>query len=113
MESAASLDLLGELAEAFPLRTNTSIWRKRLKTVKGFCYLKLLAPEWVFPALCTLGAYPDASDVARLSPYFRTDRDSTMWGFYPSTTRNRQQVWHIQGMNRRSKSDIESKLRLH
>lgn len=70
MESASTLGLFEELAPAYPLRQNIDIWCKRLKTIKGFCYLKLFDAQWVFPTLCTLGAYPAAADVACLSLYF-------------------------------------------
>ena len=105
MESAATLPLATRVATLFTLLPNARMkrkgisranqWHSRLASVKGFCHLRLFTIDWVVPALCTLGAYPDACDVARLEAYFRSD--FTNWGIYSQGLRRGHQVVHICG----------------
>ena len=46
---------------------------RRLAIVPGFCYVRLFKPEWVIPALYTLGPFPLNIDVAALKPYFHAE----------------------------------------
>ena len=105
MESAATLPLATRVATLFKLLPNThmkhkgishaSQWHSRLASVKGFCHLCLFTIDWVMPALCTLGAYPDACDVACLEAYFRSD--FTNWGIYSQGLCCGHQVVHVRG----------------
>lgn len=47
-----------------------SCCRQRIYHVPGFCYSRLFANDWMVPAVCVLGPYPNSADVARLSGYF-------------------------------------------
>ena len=78
--------------------TRAAQWRSRLASVKGFCHLRLFAIEWVVPALCSLGAYPDVSDVAHLEAYYRSD--FTNWGVYSQGSRCGFKVVHVRGSSR-------------
>ena len=60
--------------------SRATCWRSHLASVKGFCHLRLFSIKWVVPALCTLGAYPDVSDIARLDTYYCSD--FTNWGVF-------------------------------
>ena len=70
MTAAATLDITA-LAAAKNLSRPSKKWRRTFTRVPGFCWVKLIADEWVVPAVCTLGAYPAAADVAKLAGYFR------------------------------------------
>ena len=73
--------------------------RQRYFRVPGFCYARIFADEWLIPAICTLGAYPDASDVARLSAYFR-DNSYIFATFLSGSYRRGSPVAHIRGTNK-------------
>ena len=71
-----------EAAATLPISVSTLTWssmgwvqrrccRQKIFRVAGFCYLRLFADEWMIPAVCTLGLYPDMKDVACLSSFFR------------------------------------------
>ena len=119
MESAATLPLATRVASLFLLPpsacmkhkgiSRASQWRSRLASVKGFCHLHLFTIEWVMPALCTLGAYPDASNVAHLEAYYHSD--FTNWGIYPQGLHRGHQVVHIRGSLRALSYTTSDKLR--
>lgn len=73
--------------------THATHWHSCLASVKGFCHLCLFSIEWVMPALCTLGAYPDACDVACLEAYFCSD--FTNWGVFSQGLRCSHLVVHV------------------
>ena len=80
--------------------------RRAVFSVPGFCYARLFADEWFYPAIATLGPYPLAADVVRLSIYFsQAASRSTFAITSSSTTRHGKFVSHIKGHNltRRSK----------
>ena len=83
MESAQTLDISLRAISDLPQRRSKALWRSRFAAVPGFCHVRLFAYDWVVPAICALGAYPDAADVARLCPYFRSDRPASSWGCSP------------------------------
>ena len=111
MESAASLPSAVLAIQKLPTRRSAARWRRNLAATPGFCYLKLIQYEWVVPALCTLGAYPSASDVAVLEPYFRADRPSMSWAVVPTGCRRGAPVFHVVGMNVASRANIYDRLR--
>ena len=84
-------------------------WRSRLASVRGFCHLCLFAIEWVIPALCTLGAYPEACDVARLEAYYCSD--FTNWGVYSQGSRRGFTVVHVRGLPHSLSFRISDRLR--
>lgn len=76
--------------------------RHALFSVPGFCYAKLFSDEWVVPAICALGPYPLAADVARLSAYFSSHASGNNFGiFTTSSTRGHSVVSHVHGAPRR------------
>ena len=105
MEAATTLPITSRVASLHSLPPSTCMkrkgltraaqWRSRLASVKGFCHLCLFAIEWVVPALCTLGAYPEACNVAHLEAYYRSD--FTNWGVYSQGSRRGFTVIHVQG----------------
>ena len=111
MESAASLPSAIMAIDKLPLRRSAAKWRLSLAAVPGFCHLRLLQYEWVVPALCALGAYPSATDVATLEPYFRTDRHASSWTAYRTTRRRTTEVYHIISVDCPSRNTIYSRLR--
>lgn len=88
--------------------TCASTWCSHLAAIKGFCHLCLFATEWVIPALCTLGVYPDTSDVAHLMAYYRSNFSS--WGVYSQGFHCGHPVIHICGSNRALSYDISEQL---
>ena len=105
MESAATLPIATRVASLHSLPpsarmkrkglTRAAQWRSRLASIKGFCHLRLFAIEWVVPALCTLGAYPEARDVAQLEAYYHSN--FTNWGVYSQGSRCGLTVVHVRG----------------
>ena len=105
MEAAATLPIVTRVASLLSPPPSTCMkrkgltcaarWRSRLASVKGFCHLCLFATEWVVPALCTLGAYPDACDIACLEAYYCSD--FTNWGVYSQGSRRGFTVIHVRG----------------
>ena len=85
MESAYTLDISQHAISDLPSRRSRALWCSRFAAVPGFCHLRLFAYEWVVLAICALGAYPDAADVARLCPYFCEDRPTNSWGVFASS----------------------------
>ena len=65
--------------------------------VPGFCWTKLLAPDWLVPAVCALGAYPHSRDVAALSAWFREDPAVASFSLTRSRPRKRAEVAHVTG----------------
>ena len=83
--------------------------RQRIFHVAGFCYSRLFADEWMIPAVCTLGPYPDAKDVARLSGFFRAS--ASLYNAFPSgALRRGLPVVHIRGCNTPACTNITDKL---
>ena len=119
MESAATLPLATRVASLFSLLpsahmkrkgiSHASQWCSRLASMKGFCHLRLFSHEWVVPALCTLSAYLDAADVARLDAYYRSD--FTNWGIYSQGLHRGHPVIHIQGSHRALSYSVSDRLR--
>ena len=119
MESAATLPLATRVASLFSLLPSAHMkrkgisracqWHSRLASVKGFCHLRLFSIEWVVPALCTLGAYPDAADVARLDTYYRSD--FAHWGVYSQGLHHGHPIVHIRGSSRALSYSISDRLR--
>ena len=110
MEDTYTLPISQTAISKLPARRSKANWRYNLASAPGFCYLKLMPYEWVVPALCVLGAYPDASDVARLAPYWRTDCPNNSWAIIETGTRRRTQVLHIKGHSRPLTYSAQSKL---
>ena len=118
MESAATLPLATRVASLHSLPpsahmkrkglTRATQWHSRLASVKGFCHLRLFAIEWVVPALCTLGAYPEACDVARLEAYYHSD--FTNWGVYSQGSRRGLMVIHVRGSPRSLSVPVSDRL---
>lgn len=110
MESAALIPGISAMAPSGAYRYR---YKKRAKlfSVPGFCYLKLFSDEWILPALCTLGPYPAATDVARLSAYFSAAASNNVFGIYSVSHRGGMDVLHVQGMARRGSKTAESVLR--
>ena len=111
MESAASLPSAVMAIQKLPTRRSAARWRRNLAATPGFCYLKLIQYEWVVPALCTLSAYPSASDVAILEPYFRADRPSESWAVVPTSRRRGHPVFHVVGVDVASRASVYDRLR--
>ena len=111
MEAAATLPSAALAVAKLPFRRSAARWRRDLASAPGFCHLRLLQYEWVVPALCALGAYPSASDVAALAPYFRTDRPASSWVAYHTSRRRSKDVFHIIGVDRPARSTIYDRLR--
>ena len=115
------LHLQMEAAATLPISTAALAWssmgwvkrsrcRQRLHRVPGFCYSRVFANEWMVPAICVLGAYPDPADVARLSGFFRPN--DALFRAYPSGTHRRGiPVIHIRGYNTPSRTPIADSLR--
>ena len=110
MESAASLPSAVMATSKLPFRRSAARWRRNLASVPGFCHLHLQY-EWVVPALCALGAYPSAADVARLEPFFRNDRPTSSWAAYHTSRRRSTDVFHIVGVDRHARITISDRLR--
>ena len=108
MEAAATLPIATRVASLHSLPPSARMkqkgltcaaqWRSRMASVKGFCHLHLFAFEWVVPALCTLSTYPEASEVACLEAYYRSD--FTNWGVYSQGSRCRFMVVHVRSSSR-------------
>ena len=111
MESASTLDISQRAISDLPLRRSKALWRSRFAAVPGFCHVRLFAYDWVVPAICVLGAYPDAADVARLCPYFHEDRPANSWGVFASSTRQSCPVLHVQGCDRPVSYFVQDKLK--
>ena len=83
--------------------------RQKIFRVAGFCYSRLFADEWMVPAVCTLGPYPDTRDVARLSGFFRDT--APLYNAFPSgALRRGLPVVHIRGCNTAAHTSIADKL---
>ena len=109
-----------EAAATLPISISTLAWsslgwvrRRRccqnIFRVAGFCYSRLFADEWMIPAVCTLGPYPDTRDVARLSGFFRAS--APLYNAFPSGALCRGlPIIHIRGYNTAACTDIADKL---
>ena len=110
MEHARSMSISERAVKSLDSAKSKSRWRSRYSRTRGFCYTKLLAYQWIVPAICTLGAYPLAEDVLRLQAYFRPDLDVVSWALYETGTRQSKRVMHIKGMERRCSRTIIERL---
>ena len=101
IEDAATLPIAQEHSTDFwESLTPRRRWQRRSDyfTVPGFCYARLFNNRWMIPAICTLGPYPDVSDVARLSAYFRPNADEfAVWD--AGVRRRGSTVCHIKGVS--------------
>ena len=109
-----------EAAATLPVSVSALAWssmgwvhrrrcRQRIFRVAGFCYSRLFADEWMVPAVCTLGPYPDVKDVARLSGFFQAT--APLYVAFPSgTLRRGLPVIHIRGFNAAARTDVVDKL---
>ena len=111
MESAFSLDISQRAISDLPQHRSKALWRSRFAAVSGFCHIRLFAYEWVVLAICALGVYPDAADVARLCPYFCKGRPANSWGVFASSVRRGRRVLHVQGCDRLTSYPVQDKLR--
>ena len=119
MESAATLPITTRVASIHSLPpsahmmqkglTRTAQWCSRLASIKGFCHLCLFAIEWVVPALCTLGTYPEACDVACLEAYYCSD--FTNWGVYSQGSCRGLMVVHVRGSPHSLSVPVSDRLR--
>ena len=110
MEAAATLPVsVSALAWSSVGWVQRRRYRQRIFHVAGFCYSQLFADEWMVPAVCTLGPYPDARDVARLSSFFRAT--APLYSAFPSgAIRHGLSVIHIRGCNTTARTGIADKL---
>ena len=109
MEAASTL----EIAALAAAKNHTRPGKKRRRTfmrMPGFCWVKLLADEWVVPAVCTLGAYPAAPDVAKLAGYFRTLEAGSL-SIYCSHLRKGESMLHVSGTSKPARYQPEDRLR--
>ena len=83
--------------------------RHRIYCVPGFCYSRLFADEWMVPAVCVLGLYPDSADVAHLSGYFQ-DTAHLYSTYLSSACRRGIPVLHIRGSNTSARIHIADRL---
>jgi len=110
MKAASTLEIAA-LAAAKNLTRPGKKWRWTFTRVPGFCWVKLIADEWVVPAVCTLGAYPAAADVAKLAGYFRALEVRSM-SIYRSHLRKGESVLHVMGTNKLARHQPEDRLRV-
>jgi len=109
MTTAATLEI-ATLAAAKNLTRPGKKWRRTFTRVPGFCWVKLIADEWVVPAVCTLGAYPAATDVAKLAGYFRALGAGSV-SIYHSHLWKGESVLHVTGTNKPARYQPEDRLR--
>ena len=110
MEAAATLPIsISALAWSSMSWVRRGCCRQRLYRIPGYCYSRLFANEWMVPAICVLGAYPDPADVARLSSYFRGT--AHLYRAYLSGAHHcGLPIVHIRGDNTPARSHITDKL---
>jgi len=109
MTAAATLEITA-LAATKNLARPGKKWRRTFTRVPGFCWVKLIADEWVVPTVCTLGAYPAATDVAKLAGYFRALEAGSI-SVYRSHLRKGESVLHVTGTNKPARHQPEDRLR--
>ena len=96
MELATTLDI-SVRAVAKNLGHPVRRWCQTFSRVPGFCWTKLLAPDWLVPTVCVLGAYPHSKDVAALSAWFREDSAIASFSLTPGGPQKRTKVAHVTG----------------
>jgi len=109
MDAAATLDI-ATLAAAKNAARPGKVWRRTFTRVPGFCWVKLIADEWVVPAVCTLGAYPAATDVTKLASRFRALESGSL-SIYKSHRRKGEDVLHVVGVDKPARHQPEDRLR--
>ena len=111
MESAFTLDISQHTISMLPECRSKALWRSRFAAVPGFCHIHLFAYNWVVPAICALGTYPDTTDMACLCPYFCTDQPTDSWGIFASSVRHSRRVLHVHGCDRPTSYCVQDRLR--
>ena len=109
MEAASTLEITA-LAAAKNATRSGKHWRRTFTRVPGFCWVKLIADEWVVPAVCTLGAYPAVTDIAKLAGYFRALEAGSLT-IYRSHLRKGESVLHVTGTHKPARHQPEDRLR--
>ena len=109
-----------EAAATLPISVSALAWSsmgwvqhrrccQKVFRVAGFCYSWLFADEWMVPAVCTLGPYPNAKDVAHLSGFFRAT--ASLYNAFPSgALRRGLPVIHIRSCNTAACTNVVDKL---
>ena len=108
MEAASTLEITTLVAAKNTTRPGKA-WQRTFTRVPGFCWVKLIADEWVVPAVCTLGAYPTASDVAKLASRFWTLERGSL-SVYHSHLRKGESVLHVVGTDKPACHQPEDRL---
>ena len=108
MEAASTLEITA-LAAAKNATRPGKRWHWTFTRVPGFCWAKLIADEWVVPTICTLGAYPATTDVAKLAGYFRALEAGSL-SVYHSHLRKGEQVLHVTGTSKPARHQPEDRL---
>jgi len=108
MEAASSLEIAA-LVAAKNLTRPSKKWRQTFTRVPGFCWVKLITDKWVVPAVCTLGAYPAAANVAQLAGYFRVLETGGL-AVYCSHLRKGESVLHVAGTSKPARYQPEDRL---
>jgi len=111
IEAAATLEI-SVFANLKNASCSISKWWHTFSRVPGFCWTKLLSDHWLVPAVCTLGAYSLAADVACLSPYFHGERDLSMFEVLPSGIRHGSHISHMSGCATPISGHMDNRLRL-
>ena len=109
MDTAATPEI-ATLTAAKNLARPSKKWWRTFTRVPGFCWVKLIADEWVVPAVCTLGAYPAAKDVAKLASRFRTLESGSL-SVYRSHCRKGEDVLHVKGTSKPACHQPKDRLR--
>jgi len=73
-------------------------WHRTFTCIASYCWVKLVAKEWIVLAVCTLGAYLDSANMACLALYFCKDGMSLT--IYQSHCWGWSQVMHMTGCDR-------------
>ena len=110
MDAAATLDIAVLVAAKNTGRPGKA-WRHTFTCVPGFCWVKLIADEWVVPAVCTLGAYPAATEVAKLASHFRTLESGSL-SIYKSHQHKGEDVLHVVGSAKPARHLPEDRLQV-
>jgi len=98
IEAAATVP---DVATAVPVGNSRTRYQRRRSWFRapGFCYAKLFGDEWAAPAVCVLGPYPAAADVARLAGYYSQAAQDGHYAVAMTGTRGGRSVAHVQGMD--------------
>ena len=108
MEAASTLNIT-TLAAAKNLARPGKAWQRTFTQVPGFCWVKLIADEWVVPVVCMLGTYPTATDIAKLASCFRTLERGSL-SIYRSHLRKGESILHVTGSDKPAHHQPEDRL---